>query len=96
MRAKRRAYRVGFPTAPGTLLLALVPVLAFLSGFASADARSAPSACPTAGGSRGSIAKINERLEITLKDGRTLRLAGLEPPRPTPDQPDFDVEARDV
>jgi endonuclease YncB( thermonuclease family) len=99
MRAKRRAYRVGFPTAPGRLLLALVPVLAFLSGSASADARSAPgapSACPTAAGSRGSIAKINERLEITLKDGRTLRLAGLEPPRPTPDQPDFDVEARDA
>ncbi len=52
--------------------------------------------CPSAGTDRAAVANIDERLEITLKDGRTLRLAGLEPPRPTPDAPDFDTAARDA
>jgi endonuclease YncB( thermonuclease family) len=52
--------------------------------------------CPQTGTSRAAVANIDERLEITLKDGRTLRLVGLEPPRPTPDAPDFDITARDA
>ncbi|MGH6818069.1 MAG: hypothetical protein ACREC1_04780 [Methylovirgula sp.] len=99
MRAKRQAGRVLFPAAPGPLLLALVLVLAFVALSASADAQSAlgaSSACSTSGPSRGSIANIDERLEITLTDGRSLRFAGLEPPSPTPDQPDFDMAARDA
>ncbi len=90
---RRRARKIWVPVAFGALLVALVPI------SVSADAQNAPSvqpACPAAGSERGSIANIDERLEITLKDGRTLRLAGLEPPRPTPDQPDFDTTARDA
>ncbi len=57
---------------------------------------SAQSGCPASGTSHATIADIDERLEITLRDGRRLRLAGLEPPRPTPDAPDFETQARDA
>ncbi len=39
---------------------------------------------------------MDQRLEVHLKDGRVLCLAGFEPVRPTPDNPDFDTIARDV
>ncbi len=78
-----------------SLLVSFVSIL-LVPTPASAQPALSPQACPTAGTSRAAIAGIDERLEITLKDGRTLRLAGLEPPRPTPQGPDFDLAARDA
>jgi endonuclease YncB( thermonuclease family) len=86
----RRAHRFCNSIGFGVVFLALAT-------RAFADSRDTASAvCPSGGSERAGIATIDERLEITLKDGRTLRLAGLEPPRPTPDQPDFDTTARDA
>jgi hypothetical protein len=87
MRAAREAQR---------LWMSATLVALLLSASAPMRAGADPSACPAAGTSHATIASIDERLEITLKDGRTLRLAGLEPPHPTPDRPDFDMTARDA
>jgi len=102
MRAKReRQHRRGSIGVQGLLML-LLPALN-IATLARADPASAPAqsaaadtACPDSATSRAAVGTIDERLEITLKDGRTLRLAGLEPPRPTPDAPDFDATARDA
>ena len=56
----------------------------------------AASACPAAGIEEATVASVDQRLEVHLKDGRVLCLAGFEPVRPTPDNPDFDTIARDV
>ena len=81
----------------GLCLAALMAVEGFCTRVgAQRAAMPRQSACPAAGESRAAIVHIDENLEITLKDGRTLRLAGLEPARPTPDQPDFDATARDT
>ena len=45
------------------------------------------------GASRGRVASVDERLELTLEDGRKLKLAGVDPPRPTPDDPDLDAKS---
>jgi hypothetical protein len=42
------------------------------------------------GASRGKIASVNERLELTLEDGRELKLNGINPPGPTPNNADLD------
>ncbi len=79
--------------AAGAMLLAAPP------GLVPADAAAqspVPSACPAAGIEEAAVASVDQRLEIHLKDGRVLRLAGFEPVRPTPDNPDFDTIARDV
>lgn len=34
---------------------------------------------------------VNERLELVLADGKVLKIAGLDPPGPTPDDPDLDL-----
>jgi endonuclease YncB( thermonuclease family) len=84
----------------GTGLSALSGLLGMSATIFAMSALAEPAAqgssCPEAGTSRAAIANIDEKLEITLKDGRTLRLTGLEPPRPTPDGPDFNVTARDA
>ncbi|SFK40595.1 thermonuclease family protein [Methylocapsa palsarum] len=38
---------------------------------------------------------VNERIDLTLEDGRILKLAGLDPPRPTPLDPYLDIMTRD-
>jgi endonuclease YncB( thermonuclease family) len=43
----------------------------------------------------GLVMSVNERLELTLEDGKTLKIAGLDPPRPTPLDPDLDTRSRD-
>jgi endonuclease YncB( thermonuclease family) len=44
---------------------------------------------------RVTVAKIEPNLDIALADGRTLTLAGLDPPRDTPDHPRLALDARD-
>ena len=51
--------------------------------------------CPNEGGARGRVASVNERLELILEDGNRLKIAGVDPPRPTPGDPELDIRARD-
>jgi endonuclease YncB( thermonuclease family) len=51
--------------------------------------------CPDQGGARGRVASVNERLELILDDGNRLKIAGVDPPRPTPGDPELDIRARD-
>ena len=68
-------------------------LFAFLLCLGAAAARAAPCGEPASEGLR--VAGINERLEITLEDGRLLRLAGLEPPRASAHDPARPARARD-
>jgi endonuclease YncB( thermonuclease family) len=61
-----------------------------------ADAKEAKNAClPKAGSSHATVTGVNERLELSLADGRILRLAGIEAPGPTPADPDLAARGRD-
>ncbi len=68
----------------------------FLACFLALGAlpvRAAPCGDPASQGLR--VAAVDERLEITLEDGRLLRLAGIERPRPSPANPGGPAQARD-
>ena len=72
------------------LALALSPPMA----YAVAKYAEPLGACPSAGTQSAKVAKIDEGLDITLQDGRSLHLAGLDPPLPTHDQPDLALKAK--
>lgn len=57
--------------------------------------RAADGLCPGEGGTSGGVVSVDERLELTLESGIRLKMAGVDPPRPTPGDPDLDVRARD-
>ena len=67
--------------------------LACLFALVGVPVRAAPCGEPTSQGLR--VAGVDERLEITLEDGRLLRLAGIERPRPSPANPGRPAQARD-
>ena len=67
--------------------------LACLLAFCALPARAAPCGDPASQGLR--VVAVDERFEITLEDGRRLRLAGIERPRPTPANPGRPAQARD-
>ena len=67
--------------------------LACLLAFCALPARAAPCGDPASQGLR--VEAVDERFEITLEDGRRLRLAGIERPRPTPANPGRPAQARD-
>ena len=69
------------------------PFLAALLCLCPCLAHAVPCGEPTSRGLR--IEAIDERLEITLEDGRRLRLAGLEPPRASAGDPARPARARD-
>jgi endonuclease YncB( thermonuclease family) len=94
VRGEGQIFGIGARRLPGLFMLVIGAPISLMSA-AAAD-MAAQTACRQAGTSRGAVANIDERLEITLKDGQTLRIAGLEPARPTPDAPDFDITARDT
>jgi endonuclease YncB( thermonuclease family) len=77
-------------------LLADVLAMALALTPATAGARSALAvgACPSAGRESAKVAKIDERLDLTLEDGRSLHLAGLDPVQPTRDSPDLPLRAQ--
>ena len=64
--------------------------------FAPAMAASVLAAAPCGSGERALVfvESVTPHLEIRLRDGRLLRLAGLEAPRGTPDNPALAEEAR--
>jgi endonuclease YncB( thermonuclease family) len=51
--------------------------------------------CSRENTARATIAKVEPNLDIALADGRTLTLAGVDPPRDTPDHPRLAADARD-
>jgi endonuclease YncB( thermonuclease family) len=51
--------------------------------------------CSLENTARARVGKIEANLDIVLADGRTLTLAGLDPPRDTPDHPRLALDARD-
>ena len=51
--------------------------------------------CSLESTTRATITKIDANLDIALADGRTLTLAGLDPPRDTPDHPRLAADARE-
>jgi endonuclease YncB( thermonuclease family) len=57
--------------------------------------RAADALCPGEGGTGGRVVSVDERLELTLENGIRLKIAGVDPPRPTPGNPDLDVRTRD-
>ena len=67
--------------------------LACLLAFCALPARAAPCGDPASQGLL--VEAVDERLEITLEDGRRLRLAGIERPRPTPANPGRPTQVRD-
>ena len=84
--------------ARGALLLACCGWLALVCAYAApAQDGCASAPAPGAAGDHsaaiGRVKAVNERLGLTLEDGRLLKLAGLDPPRPTPDTPDIDVDS---
>jgi endonuclease YncB( thermonuclease family) len=57
--------------------------------------RAADGLCPGEGGTSARVVSVDERLELTLENGIRLKIAGVDPPRPTPGDPDLDFRARD-
>lgn len=73
---------------------ALALILTGVAIAASADA--APRSkitCAMDQAVRAEVRSIDDRLDLTLADGTILKLAGIEPPAPTPDDPALDQAA---
>jgi hypothetical protein len=51
--------------------------------------------CPSEGKASGRVVSVDERLHLTLDDGTRLKIGGIDPARPTPDNPDLDGRARE-
>jgi endonuclease YncB( thermonuclease family) len=76
-----------------TRLLLLLPLC--LGALPCASLARADDACSTSSAfdsaSHSRVAAVNERLELALEDGQKLKIAGIDPPRPTPEDPDLDT-----
>jgi len=78
--------------------LAAASVLPFLAPT-SGEARSAAivlAACPNVGTQAARVAKVDEHLDLALTDGRSLHLAGLDPPQATQQSPDLVRRAQEA
>jgi endonuclease YncB( thermonuclease family) len=79
--------------------LATLRLAIFSTGLAvfsqACSLRAADQACPNDGGTSATVISVNERLELTLDDGAKIKIAGIDPPHPTPDDPDLDARMRD-
>src|SRR5947209_5212437 len=78
------------------------PLIAALIAATHAGSTEAGSLLPPASGpcslentSQATVAKVERNFDITLADGRAITLAGIDPPRDTPDHPRLAAEARD-
>jgi endonuclease YncB( thermonuclease family) len=77
-------------------LRAIALVVSAAMSLAAISRAEAQQLCPVAGNERVAVVSVDEQLELALSDGRVLRVAGVEPVRPTPDNPDSDTAARDA
>lgn len=78
----------------GALARPLFAIATLMAAGAFCAPRAANAACATAGAEAVDLASVESRLELRLRDGRLLRLAGLDPALSTPDTPDRDDQAR--
>ena len=81
---------------PGLCSAGALALFIALLNMGIAQRAMAQSGCPTAGSQHVAAASVDERLEPSLRDGRLLRIAGIEPVRPTPANPDFATAAREA
>jgi hypothetical protein len=65
--------------------------LIFSSKPAEAARRKKVATCAPEDAWSATLSSVNERLELVLADGKILKVAGLDPPGPTPDDPDLDL-----
>jgi endonuclease YncB( thermonuclease family) len=79
-----------------TMLAASLAAAGLATPSRAAPRQTAVAVCPQTGADRAEVAGIDERLDIALKDGRIVHLAGIDAPRPTPQSPQRDSEARDA
>ena len=78
------------------LLYSAISIFAIMAYLAPSDfAQAGPGLCPKSGTRRGRVASVNERLELTLTDRIQLKIAGVEPPHPTPENSELDIVSRD-
>jgi endonuclease YncB( thermonuclease family) len=80
--------------AAGAGLVAILTAQSYVSGGFAKEAISNPVCVPKAA-SQATVVSVNDRLELTLTDGRVLRIAGLEAAGPTPSDPDLGLRGRD-
>jgi endonuclease YncB( thermonuclease family) len=93
MTSSRRQFSFGSRQIAAAILM--VSLAAPASFAAPRKAPGTSGACPAQGDSRAVVAGVDERLDVALEDGRILHLAGVDPPRPTPEAPELDMQARD-
>ena len=60
----------------------------------TARAQAGQQFCPSGGSASGRVASVDERLDLTLEDNTRLKIAGIDPARPTPASPDLDTTGR--
>ena len=78
------------------LLYSAISIFAIMAYLAPSDfAQAGPGLCPKSGTRRGKVASVSERLELTLTDRIQLKIAGVEPPHPTPENSELDIVSRD-
>lgn len=89
------APRLALATAVLAAAAAPVGLAAAAAASPPAAACAAPPAAPARGVAleTGRVASVDERLDLALEDGRAVKIAGLDPPRPTPDAPEGDLAA---
>lgn len=90
--SKRSSFRQNPPRRLARLRLALLPAAA--AALLPAVGLHAEDACPDHGTVSARLISFDERLELTLGDGSKLKIAGIDPPRPTPSDPDLDSRTR--
>jgi endonuclease YncB( thermonuclease family) len=83
-------FRAGAGLGLAIFFSGVVVALAPAGGLRAADGL-----CPGEGGTSARVVSVDERLELTLENGIRLKIAGVDPPRPTPGDPDLDFRARD-
>ena len=79
-----------------TAVIAIATLLAATPGAqATSLVPPASGPCSLENTTRATITEVDANLDITLADGRVLTLAGLDPPRDTPDNPRLAADARE-
>ena len=86
--------RIRFPAGPG-LGVAIFFSAAVVALAPAGGLRAENGLCPGKGGTGSRVVSVDERLELALESGIRLKIAGVDPPRPTPGDPDLDLRTRD-